>query len=70
MDVSGDFADRLEVAWRGDGKARLNDVDAQEAEKVVAEIKEAGGKAVASAANAGSREGAESLAVTRTALVP
>ncbi len=39
----------------------VNDVDVEEAEKVVAEIKEAGGKAVVSGADAGSREGAESL---------
>ncbi|MFQ5514839.1 MAG: SDR family NAD(P)-dependent oxidoreductase [Myxococcota bacterium] len=39
----------------------VNDVDRAEAEKVVVEIQEAGGRAVASGADIGSRKGAEEL---------
>jgi len=39
----------------------VNDVDLEEAEKVAAEIREAGGRAVASRADIGSRKGAQEL---------
>jgi len=42
----------------------VNDLDGEEAGKVVAEIAEAGGRAVASGADIGSREGAEELIAT------
>src|SRR5262245_59392493 len=39
----------------------VNDVDRAEAEKVVGEIKAAGGRAIASSADIGSRKGAQEL---------
>ncbi|MEE9284219.1 MAG: SDR family NAD(P)-dependent oxidoreductase [Dehalococcoidia bacterium] len=50
----------LLLAQEGAGVV-VNDIDGEEAKKVVAEIKEAGGNAVVSGADAGSRAAAEAL---------
>jgi 3-oxoacyl-[acyl-carrier protein] reductase len=50
----------IHMAEQGAGVV-VNDVDADEAQKVVDEIKSAGGRAVASSADIGSRKGAQEL---------